>query len=154
MKSKIRRTSNSQMSTSRRADKLDAFGRLLDIMDELREKCPWDRKQTFESLSSLTVEETYELVDAIETQEMDGIKEELGDLMLHMVFYAKLGDEKKAFDIADVLHSVSEKLIRRHPHIYSDTEVNDEEDVKRNWEKIKMAESNGKKSVLSGGQGY
>jgi len=150
MKSKIRRTSNSQMSTSRRADKLDAFGRLLDIMDELREKCPWDRKQTFESLSSLTVEETYELVDAIETQEMDDIKEELGDLMLHMVFYAKLGDEKKAFDIADVLHSVSEKLIRRHPHIYSDTEVNDEEDVKRNWEKIKMAESNGKKSVLSG----
>ena len=150
MKSKIHTTTDSQMGTSRRAEKLEAFGRLLDIMDELREKCPWDRKQTFESLSSLTVEETYELVDAIETQEMDDIKEELGDLMLHMVFYAKLGDEKKAFDVADVLHSVSEKLIRRHPHIYGDTEVNGEEDVKRNWEKIKMAEGNGKKSVLSG----
>jgi XTP/dITP diphosphohydrolase len=150
MKSTTYKTSQSGARLDRRAQKLEAFGRLIDIMDELREKCPWDRKQTFESLSSLTVEETYELIDAIETQEMDEIKEELGDVMLHMVFYAKLGDEQEAFDVADVLHAVSEKLIRRHPHIYGDTEVNGEEDVKRNWEKIKMAEGKEKKSVLGG----
>ncbi len=150
MKSEKETTIKAALDPGRRAQKLEAFGRLLDIMDELREKCPWDRKQTFESLSSLTVEETYELIDAIESQEMNDIKEELGDLMLHMVFYAKLGDEKNAFDVADVLHGVSDKLIRRHPHIYGDTTVANEEDVKRNWEKIKMAESNGKKSVLSG----
>ncbi len=150
MKSTTYKTSNTNSDSSRRTQKMEAFGRLLDIMDELREKCPWDRKQTFESLSSLTVEETYELIDAIESHNMQDVKEELGDLMLHMVFYAKLGDEKKAFDAADVLNSVSEKLIRRHPHIYGDTQVNGEEDVKRNWEKIKMAEGKGRKSVLSG----
>ena len=138
----------SEVQAQRRQAQLNAFGRLLDIMDDLREKCPWDRKQTFESLSSLTIEETYELTDAIENQSFTDIKEELGDLLLHVVFYAKMGDEKGKFDIADALNGVSEKLIRRHPHIYGDTEVQDDQEVKRNWEKIKMAE--GKKSVLSG----
>lgn len=128
--------------------KMEAFGRLLKIMDELREQCPWDRKQTMETLSSLTVEETYELVDAIEQKDLSNIKEELGDIMLHMVFYAKIGDEKGAFDIADSLHAVCDKLIRRHPHIYGDTKVKDDEEVKKNWERIKMSE--GKKSVLEG----
>ncbi len=129
-------------------EKADAFKRLLKIMDELREGCPWDRKQTFESLRSLTVEETYELADAILEKDVDGIKEEVGDLMLHMVFYARLGEEEGAFDIADALHGESEKLIRRHPHIYGDVKVEDDAEVKRNWEMIKMTE--GKKSVLSG----
>ncbi len=128
--------------------KLEAFGRLLTIMDELREKCPWDRKQTFETLRMLTIEETYELADAILNEDLNEIKEELGDLMLHMVFYAKIAEEKKAFDIADVLNAVCEKLINRHPHIYGDVEVNGEEDVMKNWEQIKKKE--GKKSVLSG----
>lgn len=128
--------------------KMEAFGRLLKIMDELREQCPWDRKQTMETLSSLTVEETYELVDAIEQKDLSNVKEELGDIMLHMVFYAKIGDEKGAFDIADSLHAVCDKLIRRHPHIYGDTKVKDDEEVKQNWERIKMSE--GKKSVLEG----
>ena len=126
----------------------EAFGRLLKIMDELRVQCPWDRKQTMKSLSSLTVEEAYELVDAIESGDMVNVKEELGDIMLHMVFYAKIGDEQKAFDIADALHAVCEKLIRRHPHIYGDVEVKDDAEVKQNWERIKMKE--GKKSVLGG----
>ena len=128
--------------------KLEAFGRLLTIMDELREKCPWDRKQTFETLRMLTIEETYELADAILNEDMTEIKEEIGDLMLHMVFYAKIAEEKKAFDIADALNAVCEKLINRHPHIYGDVEVNGEEDVMKNWEQIKKKE--GKKSVLSG----
>lgn len=129
-------------------EKLVAFQRLLDIMDELREKCPWDRKQTMESLRNLTIEETYELADAILNEDMDEIKEELGDILLHMVFYAKIGSEKGAFDIADSLNTVCDKLINRHPHIYGDVKVENEEDVKRNWEQLKLKE--GKKSVLSG----
>lgn len=129
-------------------EKLEAFQRLLTIMDELREQCPWDRKQTMESLRHLTIEETYELADAILDADLDEVKKELGDLMLHMVFYSKIGDEKGAFDVADVLHSVCDKLVERHPHIYGDVEVQDEEEVKQNWEKIKLKE--GKKSVLEG----
>ncbi len=129
-------------------NKLDAFARLLKIMDELREQCPWDRKQTLESLRNLTIEETYELADAILDNDLKGIKEELGDIMLHMVFYAKIGDEKGSFDIADSLNAVCEKLISRHPHIYGDVKVKDEEEVKVNWEKLKLKE--GKKSVLEG----
>ena len=128
--------------------KLDAFARLLNIMNDLREKCPWDRKQTLQSLRNLTIEETYELADAIIDEDMDEIKEELGDLLLHMVFYSKIAEEKQAFDIADALHAVCDKLVQRHPHIYGDVEVENEADVKKNWEQIKMAE--GKKSVLSG----
>jgi len=128
--------------------KLAAFERLLTIMDELREQCPWDRKQTLESLRNLTIEETYELADAILDQDLPGVKEEIGDLMLHMVFYAKIGSEKGAFDIADALNAVCDKLVSRHPHIYGDVKVNDEEDVKRNWEQLKLKE--GKKSLLAG----
>jgi XTP/dITP diphosphohydrolase len=135
------------MSHSRQ-ERLEAFGRLLDIMDDLREKCPWDRKQTMESLRHLTIEEVYELGDAILDEDLPEVKKELGDLLLHMVFYAKIGEEKEAFDIADVLHGISEKLIHRHPHIYGDVEANDEETVKANWEKLKLKE--GKKSVLEG----
>ncbi len=127
---------------------LVAFQRLLTIMDELREQCPWDRKQTMESLRNLTIEETYELADAILNDDMEEIKEEIGDVMLHMVFYAKIADEKKAFNITDSLNAICDKLINRHPHIYGDVKVNDEEDVKRNWEQLKLQE--GKKSVLSG----
>lgn len=129
-------------------DKMESFGRLLKIMDELREQCPWDRKQTMESLSSLTVEETYELMDGIESNDLQNVKEELGDIMLHMVFYAKIGAEKGAFDIKDSLDAVCDKLIRRHPHIYGDVNVRDDDEVKKNWELIKMSE--GKKSVLEG----
>lgn len=129
-------------------DKLKAFERLLNIMDDLRLKCPWDKKQTFESLSSLTIEETYELVDAIADKNLDDIKEEIGDVLLHMVFYSRMGEEVEAFSIADALNSVCDKLIRRHPHIYGDIEVKDVNEVKKNWEKIKMGE--GKKSVLQG----
>lgn len=128
--------------------KLDAFGRLLNIMDDLREKCPWDRKQTLESLRNLTIEETYELADAILDHDLKGVKEEIGDLMLHMVFYAKIGAEKGAFDIADALHAICDKLISRHPHIYGDLQVADDEEVKRNWEQLKLKE--GKKSLLAG----
>ena len=128
--------------------KLEAFQRLLTIMDELREKCPWDRKQTFESLRNLTIEETYELADAILDKDIKGIKEELGDLMLHMVFYAKIAEEKNAFNIADAMNDVCEKLINRHPHIYGDVVAEDEETVKKNWEQLKLQE--GKKSVLGG----
>ena len=131
-----------------RKDQLEAFNRLLDIMDDLREKCPWDKKQTLESLRHLTIEETYELADAILDDDLEEIKKELGDLLLHIVFYAKIGSEKKAFDIADVATSISEKLIDRHPHIYGDVEVKDEKEVKQNWEKLKLKE--GKKSVLEG----
>lgn len=131
-----------------REQQLQAFGRLLDIMDELRSKCPWDKKQTFQSLRHLTIEETYELGDAILNNDAQEIKKELGDLLLHIVFYAKIGSETDDFDIADVADSISEKLIHRHPHIYSDVEVENEEDVKQNWEKLKLKE--GKKSVLEG----
>lgn len=131
-----------------RQQKLDAFGRLLDIMDDLREKCPWDKKQTLESLRHLTIEETYELGDAILDNDLQEIKKELGDVLLHIVFYAKIGSETNDFDIADVCHEICEKLISRHPHIYGDVVVADEEEVKRNWEKLKLKE--GKKSVLEG----
>jgi len=125
-----------------RQEKLDAFGRLLDIMDDLREQCPWDRKQTLESLRHLTLEETYELSDAILQSNLNEIKKELGDVLLHLVFYAKIGSEKNSFDIADVINSLNEKLIFRHPHIYGDAEVKDEEEVKQNWEKLKLKEGN------------
>lgn len=128
--------------------KLDAFARLLTIMDELREQCPWDRKQTFQSLRNLTIEETYELADAILNEDLPEIKEEIGDLLLHMVFYAKIADEKEAFDIADALNAVCDKLINRHPHIYGDVIADDEDTVKKNWEQLKLQE--GKKSVLAG----
>ena len=131
-----------------REAQLKAFNRLLDIMDDLREQCPWDKKQTMETLRHLTIEETYELGDAILDNDLDEIKKELGDLLLHIVFYSKIGSEKNSFDIADVAHSISEKLIVRHPHIYSDVKVQNAEDVKRNWEQIKIAE--GKESVLEG----
>ncbi len=124
------------------------FEELLDIMDELREKCPWDKKQTLESLRYLSIEECFELSDAILEKDMNGIRGELGDLMLHLVFYAKIASEQKAFDIADVLEGINQKLIRRHPHIYSDVEAKDADAVKSNWEKIKMKE--GRKSVLEG----
>ena len=131
-----------------REQQLQAFGRLLDIMDELRLKCPWDKKQTFESLRHLTIEETYELGDAILDNDLPEIKKELGDLLLHLVFYAKIGSETNDFDIADVANSISEKLIYRHPHIYGDVVVKDEEEVKQNWENLKLKE--GKTSVLEG----
>jgi len=131
-----------------RADQLKAFDRLLTIMDELREQCPWDKKQTMETLRHLTIEETYELGDAILDNDLDEIKKEVGDLMLHLVFYAKIGSETNSFDIADVCNSICEKLIYRHPHIYGDVKVANEEDVKRNWEKLKLKE--GKESVLEG----
>lgn len=133
---------------SNRTEQLKAFERLLDIMDELREKCPWDQKQTFQSLKHLTIEEVYELNDAISENNTNEIKKELGDLLLHIVFYAKIGSEDQSFDIADVCHSISEKLISRHPHIYGNVEANDEQAVKENWEKLKLKEGN--KSVLSG----
>lgn len=131
-----------------RKQQLAAFNRLLDIMDDLREKCPWDKKQTLESLRHLTIEETYELADAILENDLDEIKNELGDVLLHLVFYAKIGSEKNAFDIGDVANAISEKLISRHPHIYGDVVVKDESEVKENWEKLKLKE--GKKSVLEG----
>ena len=131
-----------------REKQLAAFGRLLDIMDDLRAKCPWDKKQTMESLRHLTIEETYELGDAILNNDLQEVKKELGDLLLHIVFYAKIGSETGDFDIADVANGVCDKLIVRHPHIYGNVKVANEEDVKRNWEKIKLQEGN--KSVLGG----
>lgn len=134
------------------ADKMNAmvaFERLLSIMDDLREKCPWDRKQTLESLRHLTIEETYELSDAIIEGDLNEIKKELGDIMLHIVFYAKIGAEKEAFDISEVLHGICDKLVARHPHIYGDTKVTNEEEVKQNWEKLKLKEK-GNTSVLGG----
>ena len=128
--------------------RLIAFQRLLDIMDDLREKCPWDKKQTMETLRNLTIEETYELADAILDDDMSSIKEELGDIMLHMVFYAKIGQEKGAFTITDALNAVCDKLVARHPHIYGDLRVKDDEEVKQNWEKLKLKE--GKRSILQG----
>jgi XTP/dITP diphosphohydrolase len=132
----------------KKPDELSAFDRLLHIMDELREKCPWDKKQTFESLRRLTIEETYELAEAITKNNPDEIKKEIGDLLLHIVFYAKIGSEMNAFTIDDVINSLCEKLIFRHPHIYSNVTVADDEEVKRNWEDLKLKEGN--KSVLNG----
>lgn len=126
----------------------EEFERLVTIMDELREKCPWDRKQTVQSLRQMTIEETYELADAITENDWKGIKEELGDLLLHIVFYSKIGSEQQQFTLEQVIQGISEKLIARHPHIYGDVTVNNEEDVKKNWEKLKLKE--GKKSVLGG----
>lgn len=134
--------------SNNRPQQLQAFERLLDIMDDLREKCPWDKKQTFESLRNLTIEEVYELGDAIIARDMNEIKKELGDVLLHIVFYAKMGSETNTFDIADVCNSLCKKLIDRHPHIYGDVQVADEEEVKKNWEKLKLKEGN--QSVLSG----
>jgi XTP/dITP diphosphohydrolase len=131
-----------------RKNQLQAFDRLLSIMDDLREKCPWDHKQTMQTLRHLTIEETYELGDAILDNNLNEVKKELGDLLLHIVFYAKIGSETNDFDIADVCNEICEKLIHRHPHIYSDVVVKDEEEVKQNWEKLKLKE--GKKSVLEG----
>lgn len=128
--------------------KLEAFGKLLDIMDDLREKCPWDQKQTLQSLRHLTLEETYELSDALLREDLQEIKKELGDVLLHLVFYSKIGSEKNSFDIADVINSLNEKLIFRHPHIYGNVEVADEEEVKQNWEKLKLKEGN--HSILAG----
>ncbi len=133
---------------NKRTKQLKAFDRLLTIMDELRANCPWDKKQTFESLRHLTIEETYELSDALLEGDLNGVKSELGDLLLHIIFYAKIGSEQDAFDMGDVANTISEKLIQRHPHIYGDVHVDDEADVKRNWEKIKLKEGN--KGVLSG----
>ena len=126
----------------------EAFLRLLNIMDDLREKCPWDKKQTMDSLSYLTIEETYELIDAISAQDLNEVKGELGDLLLHIVFYAKIASETNEFDIVDVIHTVCDKLVERHPHIYGDVIAQTEEEVKANWEKIKLKK--GKKSVLEG----
>lgn len=141
-------TQENQDKSQRRQEQLQAFDRLLTIMDELREQCPWDKKQTMESLRHLTIEETYELADAIIEKDMQEIKKEIGDILMHMVFYARIGSETKDFDIADVLNSVCDKLISRHPHIYGDTVANDEEAVKKNWEALKLKEGN--KSVLGG----
>jgi XTP/dITP diphosphohydrolase len=124
------------------------FSRLISIMDDLREKCPWDKKQTIQSLRQMTIEETYELADAITEDDWKGIKEELGDMLLHIVFYAKIGSEQKQFELDEVINGICEKLIARHPHIYSDVKVNDADEVKSNWEKLKLKE--GKKSVIEG----
>lgn len=129
-------------------EKLEAFSRLLDIMDELREKCPWDKKQTLESLRHLTIEETYELADAIIKNDLPELKKEIGDVLLHIVFYARITSEMGEYDIADIIHTLCEKLIVRHPHIYGDVKVENEQQVKENWEQIKLKEGN--KSVLSG----
>lgn len=128
--------------------RLKAFERLLNVMDDLREKCPWDKKQTFESLRSLTIEEVYELADAIIEEDVEEMKGELGDLMMHLIFYAKIATEKKQFDITDVIQTVCDKLIYRHPHIYGDTKVANEDEVKANWEKLKLKK--GRESVLEG----
>ncbi len=140
----------SSPDTNRKA-KLEAFDRLLTIMDELRENCPWDMKQTMESLRHLTIEETYELTDAIIENDMQEVKKELGDLMLHNAFYAKIASERKEFDMADVLNSVCDKLVERHPHIYGDVVATDEKTVKENWEKIKLREKGPEKKTVLGG---
>ncbi|GET25249.1 nucleoside triphosphate pyrophosphohydrolase [Prolixibacter sp. NT017] len=131
-------------------EQLEAFGKLLDIMDELRVKCPWDRKQTLESLRKLTIEETYELGDAIIERDMAEIKKELGDILLHIVFYAKIGDEMDSFDIEDVINSLNEKLIYRHPHVFGDVSVANATEVEENWEALKLKEKGRKKKVLEG----
>jgi XTP/dITP diphosphohydrolase len=135
---------------NRRKEQMEAFGRLLDILDELRAKCPWDRKQTNESLRSNTIEETYELSDALMREDQTDIKKELGDLLLHIVFYAKIGSEKSAFDIKDVCDALCDKLIYRHPHVFGDTEANTARKVEQNWEQLKLKEKGGNKTVLEG----
>ncbi|HLN21724.1 MAG TPA: nucleoside triphosphate pyrophosphohydrolase [Bacteroidales bacterium] len=135
---------------NKREKSLSEFNRLLDIIDELRQKCPWDMKQTNESLRKLTIEETYELADAISSGDDDHIKTELGDIMLHIVFYAKIGSEKGIFDMSDVLESINKKLVYRHPHVFGDVQVSNSSDVERNWEKLKMNEKDEYKPVLSG----
>ncbi len=135
---------------SDKIEKMEAFGRLLDVMDELREKCPWDREQSIESLRNLTIEETYELADAIIEDDMEGIREELGDILLHIVFYAKIGDEKNEFDITDVINGINKKLIFRHPHVFGERKVSGSNEVVSNWEELKIEEGNGKKTVLGG----
>jgi len=135
---------------SSRKERMEAFGRILDIMDELREKCPWDREQTMDSLRNLTIEETYELADAIIEKDLDEIRTELGDLLLHIVFYAKIGDEQGAFDITDVIDTVNKKLVFRHPHVFGERKVAGSREVINNWEELKMKEKNGTKRVLSG----
>jgi MazG family protein len=134
---------------SNRTEILESFNRLLDIMDELREKCPWDKEQTLKSLRTLTIEETYELADAILDEDLPGISEELGDILLHIVFYAKIGQEKDSFDINDVIQGINKKLVYRHPHIFGDVKVEDAREVEQNWEKIKLTENEGK-TVLGG----
>lgn len=129
---------------------MEAFGRLLDIMDELREKCPWDREQTNESLRANTIEETYELSEAILVDDNDEIKKELGDLLLHVVFYSKIGEEKEAFDVADVCHAISDKLVFRHPHVFGDAQADSAGTVEKSWEQIKLKEKGGNKTVLEG----
>ncbi len=129
---------------------LQAFDHLLEIMNELREKCPWDKKQTIESLRTLTIEETYELADAIIKNDLNELKKELGDLLLHIVFYAKIGSEKNEFDITDVINGINEKLVHRHPHVFGDTKVTDHKEVEENWEQIKLKEKDRDNSVLSG----
>lgn len=136
--------------SEKRQSQLMAFDRLLTIMDELREQCPWDKKQTIDSLRHLTIEETYELSDAIMEGDLQEVKKELGDVMLHLVFYSKIASETNNFDISDVLNSICEKLIHRHPHIYGDVKVENEEQVKQNWEAIKLKEGGGNKTVLGG----
>lgn len=131
-------------------EKMAAFGRLLDVMDTLREQCPWDRKQTFDSLRCNTIEETYELAEAVSKHDMDNIKKELGDVLLHIVFYAKMGSEQNAFDITDVCNSLCDKLIFRHPHIYGTAKAETDQDVKEAWEQIKLKEKDGNKTVLGG----
>ncbi|MGL4411284.1 MAG: nucleoside triphosphate pyrophosphohydrolase [Bacteroidales bacterium] len=135
---------------NRRAEKLEAFGRVLDVLDELREKCPWDRKQTNDSLRINTIEECYELCEALIKDDQDMIRKELGDLLLHTLFYAKIGDEKGAFDIADVCNTLCEKLIFRHPHIYGEVDADSSEQVEKNWEQIKLKEKDGNRTVLEG----
>ena len=130
--------------------RLTAFKRLLDIMDELREKCPWDKEQTFESLRTMTIEETCELSDAIMKKDMADIRKELGDILLHVVFYAKMGNEQQAFDITDVINSLCDKLVYRHPHVFSETEVANASEVVQNWEQLKVKEKDGNKTILSG----
>ena len=136
--------------THTREEQLKAFSRLLDVMNELREKCPWDRKQTFQSLRSNTIEETFELADAIQREDMMNIKKELGDVLLHIVFYSKMADERGEFDIADVCNALCDKLIYRHPHVYGNVSAETSEAVKENWEQLKLTEKDGNKSVLSG----
>lgn len=133
-----------------RTETLKSFERLLNIMDDLREKCPWDKKQTLESLRHLTIEETYELSDAIIKNDLNEIKKELGDILLHIVFYAKIGDEHKAFDIKKVMDDLCDKLVYRHPHIYGDVKAETEDQVKQNWEQLKQTEKGGNKTALSG----
>ncbi|HOP02898.1 MAG TPA: nucleoside triphosphate pyrophosphohydrolase [Tenuifilaceae bacterium] len=129
---------------------IEAFGRLLDIMDELREKCPWDKKQTFETIRNLTIEETYELADAILDKDMENIKKELGDLMLHLVFYSKIASEQNVFNATDVINNICDKLVYRHPHVFSNVKVENSREVEENWEQLKIKEKNGNKTVLSG----